>query len=331
MVNKYMVSVIYLSIALTTPVLGSTAYDQIAFVQGTVSFRLSADDKSVGASATSGERITKSTQIMTGENGLAEIRFKDGAQVRLTGNTSIRMEELHYSPNLVPLDRITRFELLKGTIYVDYRPSNDHIIVHAKGIQWLTSERPVSCRISREGGQTLVSVFEGSLFINSLHLGDIWTTDWIWDQGWDGKDRNFLRVRANESVRSDADAGVITFVAHGVDKLKTDSWNDTRHHSSPMAAPATISKTASAQLLSSSAVSVPAVDESTSKARDVSTLNWSPMCEMSDYGHLIGYDYGTRPLSGLQASFKLDCVALEWPVRPPTLWPNGTCCRPRFH
>jgi hypothetical protein len=238
MSGKYSFSVLFLSIALAAPVLGSTGDDQLTFIHGAVAFQY--DANSVSAPAKTGVAISKFTKISTGGDGLAEIRFRNGSQVRLTGNTSIQFEELHYSPNLIPLHRITRFELLKGTIYLDYRASNDDIIVHAKSIQLLTGERQTSYRISRQGGETLVAVFEGSLYVNSIYLTDTWTRDWIWDDEWSGIG-NLLAVNTDESVRSDADAGVLTFVAHGIDGLRTDSWNDMRRMAPQAAAFAFVS------------------------------------------------------------------------------------------
>lgn len=180
----------------------------LSFVQGDVSI-----DQGTGHGfkhAVMNMPVTSTTQVRTGDDGLAEVQFEDGSTLRIIGNTSVVFQPLSLTEKGI---RISGMSVPEGTVYIHVlNTKHDRFLLKARDLE-LSVSQGSHLRVSADKAQTLVAVFHGDLMDP--------------DTG--------LDVGKNQSLRIDNQANAISDVAKGIDPFATDAWDTERekYHQNP--------------------------------------------------------------------------------------------------
>ena len=266
--------------------------------------------------ATLGMTVAGSTRLTTGDDGLAEIKFEDGSLIRLTGNTTVDLGKLWYTKAWFGPTHYSDFSISEGTAYLSL-PVLKHrtLNISAKHLSWSTGDQALDCRIMVSGDQALISVFSGKIFVHlpiyqpqsSKYAGQA--------ENWNG----LLAVGPDESLRGNANTGLVTLIAHGVDRMAADGWipevdgNGNTH--------------LAFRNLQRTNVTLPPVslaDLSAEFAEISETPIWYPICDARE-GKTLEYTYSDRaPLASLPKSFMVRCY--PWGPAGSMDTAGNSCC-----
>ena len=174
---------------------------RLSYVQGSVLI-----DQGTGngfMKATMNMPVSSSTRIRTGDTGLAEVQFEEGATLRLVGDTSVLFQPLLLTSKGM---RVSGIAVGEGTVYVNVRNAkHDRFFLNVHGIP-LEISKKTHLRISADQKQVLVAIFKGSM------------TDAT----------SGASIGSGDSLRIDQQSNAITDIAKGIDPFASDAWDQER-------------------------------------------------------------------------------------------------------
>lgn len=174
---------------------------RLSYVQGSVLI-----DQGTGngfMKATMNMPVSSSTRIRTGDTGLAEVQFEEGATLRLVGETSVLFQPLLLTNKGM---RVSGIAVGEGTVYINVRNAkHDRFFLNVHGTPLEISTK-THLRISADQKQVLIAIYKGSLTDSSTghHIG------------------------SGDSLRIDQQSNTITDIAKGIDPFATDAWDQER-------------------------------------------------------------------------------------------------------
>lgn len=174
---------------------------RLSFVQGTVTVNGGGDS----LPGTINMPITEGQQIVTGDDGQAEVEFEDGSVVRLTPVSSVVMNLMSYDGNTMQTD----IGLQGGMFYLDLRVADGvRYTVDALGERILPQENSV-VRVRMDEPPAEVGVLEGQVQV-------------MRDGGFNAT------VKGGESLRGDAEDVNRYYLQSGIEQDTWDDWNEQR-------------------------------------------------------------------------------------------------------
>lgn len=174
---------------------------RLSFVQGSVLIDQGAGDGFKHAILNM--PVSSSTRIRTGDTGLAEVQFEEGATLRLAGGTSVLFQPLLLTSKGM---RVSGISVGDGTVYITVpKAKHDRFFLNVAGMPLEISSK-THLRISADEKQVFIAIFKGHLF--------------------DTSSRVF--IGQGDSLRIDLKTNAITDVARGIDPFVTDTWDRER-------------------------------------------------------------------------------------------------------
>ena len=148
-------------------------------------------------------------QLTTSETGQAEVEFEDGSIVRLTPNTSLKLDTLTVHNGSFE----TKIVLAKGLVFAELRAAEKFKYAIAAGCDVLSPTENLTARIDFDQPPATFSVLQGAARVaGCTEQAQGFQTD----------------VFAGESVRSDASDPNRYFLSQTVVQDSWDQWNEDR-------------------------------------------------------------------------------------------------------
>jgi hypothetical protein len=271
----------FLCLFITVSLLGQTErnHPRLTFVRGDVTISKGVFDRS--ETARLGMKITGSTRLNTGDNGLAEIEFSDGSKLRIAGRTDAQFIMLEHKPAWKSSNRNTVLKLSKGTIYFLRQVADREFFhVNINHLWWLAVPGVVEYRASAEGDTASLSIFEGSVYANMAIYSSLKSPH---------RQAGELRINAHESIIADAETGLVKDANRSTGSLGRDEWKNLQEHSSR-----------------DTVVGIPEIPSPTGASGN-NNQSWYPMCERAN-GAIVEYAYDESLLSALPLEFVVHCT-----------------------
>ena len=189
----------------------STRAARLTYLQGTVT--VYTPDSSAGIAAQLNLPLLSGVQVVTGQDGQAEVEFEDGSIVRLTPNSAISLDNLSVDSNGV---FNTNLSLQHGLAYAELRASPQYSYAIMAGADLLSPVENATVRINFDEPPATFAVLDGTVHIERLLApgSDLSSAAYQTD------------VRAGESLRADTTDSARYFLTQGVDPDTWDQWNE---------------------------------------------------------------------------------------------------------
>lgn len=185
---------------------------RLTYIQGTVMV-----NQPNGAESVPGQMnlpLLAGVQLVTGNDGQAEVEFEDGSIVRLTPNSALSVDNLAIQPDGV---FITNLSLLRGLAYCELRATPQYRYYVNAGGDILSPVENTTVRINFDEPPAIFSVLDGTAEVERQGTPN--------GQGPSGYQ---TQIRAGESLRADGAAGSRYFLTQQIADDSWDQWNEDR-------------------------------------------------------------------------------------------------------
>jgi hypothetical protein len=189
----------------------NTRAARLTYLQGSVT--VYTPENSAGIDAQLNLPLLSGVQVVTGQDGQAEVEFEDGSVVRLTPNSAISLDNLAIDPNGV---FSTNLSLQHGLAYAELRATPQYRYAIMAGADLLSPVENTTVRINFDEPPATFAVLDGTVHIERLLApgSDLSSAAYQTD------------VRAGESLRADPVDSSRYFLTQGVDQDTWDQWNE---------------------------------------------------------------------------------------------------------
>ena len=154
-------------------------------------------------------------QLVTGNDGQAEVEFEDGSIVRLTPNSALSFDNLAIDPNG---DFVTNLSLLRGLAYCELRATPQYQYSINAGGDVLSPVENSTVRINFDEAPAIFSVFDGTAEVERQGV-----------PANGGPNSGYqTQVRAGESLSADPQNGSRYFLTQQITDDSWDQWNEDR-------------------------------------------------------------------------------------------------------
>jgi hypothetical protein len=195
--------------AFDTP--GQTRAARLTFVQGTVTVVEPANAASVPGQINL--PLLAGVQVVTGDDGQAEVEFEDGSVARLTPNSVLSLDNLAVEPGGV---FTTNLNLLRGLAYFELRATPQFLYTVYAGGDILTPVENTTVRVNFDEPPASIAVLDGTAHVER-------TSGPNNDSASAGYQAD---VRAGESLRDDATDPNRYFLTQTIAEDSWDQWNE---------------------------------------------------------------------------------------------------------
>ncbi len=179
---------------------------RLTFAQGSVTVAELEDEDGEGQAALVNMPLVAGTELLTGDDGQAEVEFEDGSVVRLTPNSTLALDSLTVDKSGVFSTGMT---LLRGLAYAELRATAEYKYSLRAGGDALVPVENTTVRVNFDEPPPTFSVLDGTAEVART----------------DGSLRR--EVRAGETLRADADAFSYQ-LTQGIPEDTWDAWNSDR-------------------------------------------------------------------------------------------------------
>jgi FecR protein len=184
---------------------------RLTYLQGTVT--VNQPDNSAGVPAQLNLPLLSGVQLVTGDDGQAEVEFEDGSVVRITPNSAFSLDNLSVDSDGVFTTDLT---LLHGLAYAELRATPQYRYYLSAGGSVLSPVENVTVRVNFDEPPAIFSVLDGT-----AHL------EWRRAPNSDMSSAGYQTdVRAGETLRTDPVDSNRYFLTQGVDEDSWDQWNE---------------------------------------------------------------------------------------------------------
>lgn len=180
---------------------------RLTYVQGTVMVNQSGNSESVPAQLNL--PLLSGVQLVTAQDGQAEVEFEDGSVVRLTPNSALSLDHLAIEPNGIFATNLT---LLRGLAYCELRATPQYHYALTAGSDTLSPVENVIVRVDLDEPPAIFSVLDGTAHVEGQGPPSSGTPG----SGYQAD------VRAGESLSADP-ANPNRYFLNQV--ISTDSWD----------------------------------------------------------------------------------------------------------
>jgi FecR protein len=188
----------------------STRAARLTYIQGTVTVNEPNNGESVPAQPNL--PLLAGVQLVTGNDGQAEVEFEDGSIVRLTPNSVLSLDNLAIEPDG---DFVTNLSLLSGLAYCELRATPQYRYFIDAGGDILSPVENTTVRVNFDASPAIFSVLDGTAQVERQGAPNS-----------DGPSTGYqTQVRAGESLRSD---GNRYFLSQQIADDSWDQWNEDR-------------------------------------------------------------------------------------------------------
>src|SRR6185437_6635840 len=136
------------------------------FVQGSVTINQPNGGDSVPAQLNL--PLLAGVQLVTGNDGQAEVEFEDGSIVRLTPNSTLSLDNLAIDANG---NFVTNLSLLRGLAYCELRATSLYLYSINAGGDILSPVENSTVRINFDEAPAIFSVFDGTVEVDRQGAG----------------------------------------------------------------------------------------------------------------------------------------------------------------
>ena len=184
---------------------------RLTYIQGTVTSVRA--DNPAGVPGQINMPLLTGVQVLTGDDGQAEVEFEDGSVVRLTPNTALSLVNLAVQPDGVFL---TTLSLVHGLAYCELRATPQYRYSLNAGGDILSPVENTTVRVNFDQPPAIFSVLDGTAQVErqSAPGGEAPTEGYV------------TQVRAGESLNADLTNGSRYFLTPQIASDTWDQWND---------------------------------------------------------------------------------------------------------
>jgi hypothetical protein len=184
---------------------------RLTYIQGSVTIVRA--DNPAGVAGQINMPLLTGVQVLTGDDGQAEVEFEDGSVVRLTPNTALALVNLAVQPDGVFL---TTLSLVHGLAYCELRATPQYLYSLNAGGDILSPVENTTVRVNFDQPPAIFSVFDGTAQIERQSA-----------PGGEAPSEGYVtQVRAGESVNADLTNGSRYFLTPQIASDTWDQWND---------------------------------------------------------------------------------------------------------
>src|ERR1035438_3601956 len=184
---------------------------RLTYLQGTVTINQS--NNTAGVPAELNLPLLAGVQVVTGDDGQAEIEFEDGSVARLTPNSAMSLDTLTVDPGGI---FTTNLSLQRGLIYLELRATPQYRYTLDAGGDILSPVENTTVRVNFDEPPATFSVLDGTAQVErqSGPIGEAPSAGYQ------------TQVRAGESLQGDtADPGRY-FLSQQISGDSWDQWNE---------------------------------------------------------------------------------------------------------
>lgn len=182
---------------------------RLTYMQGSVT--VNQPDGAASVPAQMNLPLLTGVQLVTGQDGRAEVEFEDGSILRLTPNSAISLDNLSIDPGNI---FVTNVGLLHGLVYAELRATPQYRYALNAGGDILTPVENTTIRVNLDEPPAIISVLDGTAHVERLGVDEnaaaLYETD----------------VRTGESLRNDSADPNRYFLTQGIATDSWDQWNE---------------------------------------------------------------------------------------------------------